>query len=80
MVNSDISCFENSVDPDQLASRKPADQDLYCFQLYLSKHANNWYTVNNLDKNWGRVTFIKIQHSANLKSEKYHSIKLQSYH
>ena len=26
-----ISCFENSVDPDQLASKKPADQDLHYF-------------------------------------------------
>ena len=29
------SCFENSVDPDQLASKKPADQDPYCFPLSL---------------------------------------------
>ena len=27
----DISYFENSVDPDQLASEKPADQDRHCF-------------------------------------------------
>ena len=26
------SRVENSVDPDQLASEKPADLDLYCFQ------------------------------------------------
>ena len=25
-----ISCFENSVDPDQLASQKPADLDPHC--------------------------------------------------
>ena len=30
-----ISCFENSVDPDQLASQKPADQDPHCFPLCL---------------------------------------------
>ena len=29
----DISFFENSVDPDQLASEKPVDQDLNCFSL-----------------------------------------------
>ena len=27
MLNTDLSCFENSVDLDQLASEKPADQD-----------------------------------------------------
>ena len=31
MQNLNISCFDNSVDPDQLASEKPADQDLYFF-------------------------------------------------
>ena len=35
MLNLDISCFENSVDQDQLASKKPADQDLHCFPLCL---------------------------------------------
>ena len=30
-LNLDISCFDNNVDPDQLASEKPADQDLHCF-------------------------------------------------
>ena len=33
LLNLDISCSENSVDPDQLASRKPADQDLHCFLI-----------------------------------------------
>ena len=31
MLNLDMSCFENIVDPDQLASEKPADQGPYCF-------------------------------------------------
>ena len=31
MLNPDIFCFENSVDPDQLASEKPADQDPHSF-------------------------------------------------
>ena len=31
MLNRYLSCFKNSVDPDQLASEKPADQDLHCF-------------------------------------------------
>ena len=26
-------CFDNSVDPDHLASEKPADQDPHCFPL-----------------------------------------------
>ena len=30
-TNLGISCYENSVDPDQLASEKPADQDLHFF-------------------------------------------------
>ena len=37
MLNPDICCFENSVDPDQLASQKPADQDQHCFPLCLYK-------------------------------------------
>ena len=28
-------CMENNVDPDQLASQKPADLDLHCFQSSL---------------------------------------------
>ena len=35
MLNQDISHFENIVDPDQLASEKPADQDPHCFQICL---------------------------------------------
>ena len=27
MLNPETSCFKNSVDPDQLASEKPANQD-----------------------------------------------------
>ena len=42
MQISDISCFENNVDPDQLASRKPADQDPHCFQHCLYMHTYNW--------------------------------------
>ena len=33
-----IICLEISVDPDQLASEKPADQDPRCFQLCLKIH------------------------------------------
>ena len=33
ILKLDRSHFENSVDPDQLASQKPADQDPHCFQL-----------------------------------------------
>ena len=35
-ANLDISCFENSVDPDQLASEKPADQGPHCFPLFVT--------------------------------------------
>ena len=31
-----ISCSQNSVDPDQLAFEKPADQDPHCFCFLLS--------------------------------------------
>ena len=33
--------FDNSVDPDQLASQKPADHDPHCFPLCLLMHPNN---------------------------------------
>ena len=35
MLKADISSFENGVDLDQLASKKPADRDLLCFPLCL---------------------------------------------
>ena len=35
MLNLNIPCFENIVDTDQLASKKPADQDLHCFHPIL---------------------------------------------
>ena len=36
LLTEDKSSFENSVDPDQLASvKKPADQDLHCFPFSL---------------------------------------------
>ena len=40
-----VSSFENSLDPDQLASEKPADQDSNCFHC-IQKHANNWTPVS----------------------------------
>ena len=38
MLNIDIPCFKNSVDQDQLASQKSADQDLEFFFSLI----NNW--------------------------------------
>ena len=35
MLNLDVPCFVNIVDSDQLASEKPADQDLHCFPVPL---------------------------------------------
>ena len=35
MLNMKISCFEYSVDPDQLASQKTADLDPHCFPVCL---------------------------------------------
>ena len=34
-LNPEISCFENSIDPDQLAPKRPADLDQHCFLLFL---------------------------------------------
>ena len=34
-LNVDIACFENSLDPDQLASQKPADQNQHFFSNLL---------------------------------------------
>ena len=31
MLSLDLSCLENSVNPDQLASEKPANPDAHCF-------------------------------------------------
>ena len=42
MLKPDISCFKNCVDPDQLASQKPADQDPHCFLICLLIHAYGW--------------------------------------
>ena len=36
MLKPDTSRLENSVDPDQLASEKPADQDQHSFSDYSS--------------------------------------------
>ena len=40
----DIYCFENRVDSDQLASKKPANQDQepHCFTFSFVLPANNW--------------------------------------
>ena len=38
MLIADISRFENCVDPDQLASKRSADQHLYCLQFGLHIH------------------------------------------
>ena len=40
MLNPDVSCFENSADQDQLASKNPAAQDTHCFLLCLKIYAN----------------------------------------
>ena len=56
MLNPDIFNFESSVDQDQLASKKPADQDPHCFPLCLLIHLDyNWSPTSLLDLNWGGV-------------------------
>ena len=39
LLSPELSFFENAVDPDQMASTKPSDQDLHCFPLRLKMHA-----------------------------------------
>ena len=55
MLSLDISCYKNRVDPDQLASEKPADLDSHCFPLRLKKHANHWNSAKYMDKYRGGV-------------------------
>ena len=59
MLNLYISCSENSVDPDQLASEKPADQDPHCFPLRSSEYML-------ISFNWGKmersIVHKNIQH------------------
>ena len=52
MINPVIFCFENSQDPDQLASQKPADQDPHCFPDCLNLIANNLNQACQLDIYW----------------------------
>ena len=50
MLKADISRFENSIDPDQLASQKPADQDPHCFLLFIVNTCFNWNPASELDR------------------------------
>ena len=38
----DLSFFENTEEPDQIASDKASDQDRHCFPVWLKRHACNW--------------------------------------
>ena len=44
MLNLQVPRFKGlkTVDPDQLASEKPADQDLQCFPICLFIYTNHW--------------------------------------
>ena len=45
-INTQIyPAFENSVDPDQLASKKPTDLELHCLQFSTFM----WIYINNQD-------------------------------
>ena len=50
MLSPKISCFETSVDPDQLASEKPADLNQHCFTLSTKYMLINWDHVKQLNK------------------------------
>ena len=45
MLTKDISRFENSVDPDQLASERSVDQHLYCFNFASTSTAKAGYDI-----------------------------------
>ena len=49
ILNPNISYSENSVDPDQLASKKPADLEPHFFPLCLLMHAYDWNSLRLLD-------------------------------
>ena len=51
LLNPDIPSFANSVDPDQLASKKPTDLDLHCLPLSMRIYSNNWDQVIWLAEN-----------------------------
>ena len=53
MLIQDISCFENTVDPDQPASEKPADLDPQCFHC-VGKYINttSYCLTGILQVNW----------------------------
>ena len=65
------SCFENTVDPDQLASEKPADLDSQCFQngIYLG---SAWEGLNYTKKLTSHITlstnfgYTVLSHSTDL--------------
>ena len=47
MINLHISCFENRVDPDQLASQKRADQDPHYGKYMLINGILQIYRIKN---------------------------------
>ena len=68
---------ENSVDPDQLASQKPADLDLQCFQNRIHVYlCSVWYGLLNLFLSQG-MKFWKLLHSLD---EPAHLHSLASHH
>ena len=46
MQNPDISYYENTADPDQMVSTKPADKDTHGSSLSLKIRANNMEDVS----------------------------------
>ena len=52
LLNQGISNFKNSVDPDQLASEKPANRDLHCIPCSNRIHCNKHTTELIQNINW----------------------------
>ena len=73
MLNSDISWFENSQDPDKLVSERPADQKRHCFlllhylfALILNIQVNN-FSVKSGGSSWVEPVLSMIGLSVLLK-------------
>ena len=65
MMNMDLSYCENYVDPDQLVSAKPVDQDSLCTTLTVSTGLK-WNTACKFDRKFGRVVAHTDNYNSNL--------------
>ena len=50
LINLDVSCYVNSIDPDQPIYNKLSDHSLQRFSTLLVNHANNWNRASGFDE------------------------------